>query len=186
MTPALVRPAGVSRRQMLSAIIYVVIIGGLLNAAYVLGAGLFADQARVAVLRERVEQLSDRAKSSANAPATADASQVNSPFLEGQTAALAGAGLQQHIERVVADAGGALLSSEINLDESESKNRFMSLTVSTEMTQLALQSLLYTLEAGMPYLFVNSFEAQAPEAFDASAGRMRITMNVSGQWEPPR
>jgi general secretion pathway protein M len=111
---------------------------------------------------------------------------VTSPFLEGQTAALAGAGLQQHVERVVADAGGALLSSEINLDESESKNRFLSLTVSTEMTQLALQSLLYDLEAGMPYLFVNSFEAQTPEAFDTGNGRMRVTMNVSGQWEPPR
>jgi general secretion pathway protein M len=186
MTPARVRPAGVSSRQMLSAFIYVGVIGGLLNAAYMLGTGLVADQARVAVLRERIEQLSDRAKSSANAPAAADADQVNSPFLEGETAALAGAGLQQHIERVVTDAGGALLSSEINLDESESKNRFLSLTVSTEMTQLALQSLLYTLEAGMPYLFVNSFEAQTPEAFDAGNGRMRVTMNVSGQWEPPR
>ncbi len=186
MTSAVVRPAGVSRRQMLSALIYVAVIGGLLNAAYILGAGLFEDRARVAMLRERSDQLSERAKSGANAPAAADADKVTSPFLEGQTAALAGAGLQQHVERVVADAGGALLSSEINLDESESKNRFLSLTVSTEMTQLALQSLLYDLEAGMPYLFVNSFEAQTPEAFDTGNGRMRVTMNVSGQWEPPR
>jgi general secretion pathway protein M len=186
MTPARVFPGGLSRRHMLSAVIYVVAVGGLLTVAYMLGAGLFADQARVAMLRERADQLSDRARSSANAPSATDADGVSSPFLEGQTAALAGAGLQQRIERVVTDAGGALLSSEIHLDDSEAKNRFLTLTVSTEMTQLALQSLLYTIEAGMPYLFVNSFEAQTPEAFDAGNGRMRVTMNVSGQWEPPR
>jgi general secretion pathway protein M len=79
------------------------------------------------------------------------------------------------------------LSSEINLDESESKNRFLSLTVSAEMTQLALQPLLYNLEAEMPYLLVNSFEAETPEAFgEASNGRTRVTMSVSGQWEPMR
>jgi general secretion pathway protein M len=186
MTPASTRRDGANRRHMLSAAVYVLVTICLLSAAYTTAAGLFAEEARVALLRERAEQLSDRAKSSANAPATGDGGQVSSPFLEGQTAALAGAGLQQRIERVVADAGGALLSSEINLDESESKNRSLSLTVSAEMTQLALQSLLYNLEAGMPYLFVNSFEAQAPEAFDAGNGRMRITMNVSGQWEPMR
>jgi general secretion pathway protein M len=171
---------------MLSAVAYVVVIAGLINATYTMVSALFSDGARVALLRERVEQLGDRAKSSANAPIAGDVDHANSPFLEGQTAALAGAGLQQHVERVVADAGGALLSSEINLDESESKNRFLSLTVSAEMTQLALQSLLYNLEAGMPYLFVKSFEAQTPEASDTGDRRMRVTMNVSGQWEPAR
>ncbi len=186
MITASVPSAGVSRRHMLSAVVYAVVTLGLINAAYSMAAALFADGARVALLRERVQELGDRAKSIGNAPAAGDANQANSPFLEGQTAALAGAGLQQHIERVVVAAGGALLSSEINLDESESKNRFLSLTVSAEMTQLALQSLLYNLEAGVPYLFVNSFEAQTPEAFDAGNGRMRITMKVSGQWEPAR
>jgi general secretion pathway protein M len=185
MIPASVRPAGASRRHILSAAAYVVLVVGLFTAAYLMGAALFADKARVALLGERAEQLSDRAKSSASAPA-GDTDRVNSPFLEGRTAALAGAGLQQHIERVVADVGGALTSSEINLDESESKTRFLRLSVSAEMTQLALQSLLYNLEAGVPYLFVNSFEAQTPEASDASNGRVRVTMNVSGQWEPPR
>ena len=39
MTPASVRPAGVSRRHMLSAVAYVVVIVGLLNAAYLDGGG---------------------------------------------------------------------------------------------------------------------------------------------------
>jgi hypothetical protein len=38
----------------------------------------------------------------------------------------------------------------------------------------------------MPYLFVNSFEAQAPEASPTGDGRMRVSINVSGQWEPMR
>jgi general secretion pathway protein M len=186
MTSASTLQAGANRRHMLSAVAYVVIIAGLINAAYTMTTALFLEGARIASLRERAGQLNDRAKSIANAPVIGEADRANSPFLEGQTAALAGAGLQQHIERVVADAGGALLSTEINLDESESKNRFLSLTMNVEMTQLALQSFLYDLEAGMPYLFVNSFEAQAPEASPTGDGRMRVSMNVSGQWEPMR
>jgi general secretion pathway protein M len=186
MTPAFFRVAGVSRRQIISAVAYVAAVAGLIDVAYATTTALLADEARVALLRERAQQLNDRAKSSANAPVVGAADKAKSPFLEGETAALAGARLQQYIKRLVADAGGTLSSSEINLNNSEPKNRFLSLTVSTEVTQPALQSLLYTLEAGMPYIFVDSFEAQAPESVDASNGRMRVTMNVSGQWEPSR
>ena len=53
--------------------------------------------------------------------------------------------------------------------------------------QAPLQNLLYDLEAGMPYLFVETLEIQAPQVFDEPEGnRMRVLIGVSGQWRDPQ
>ena len=47
-----------------------------------------------------------------------------------------------------------------------------------------MQRLLYDLEAGMPYLFIVQFVAQAPQTGQTqSSARMRILLAVSGRWE---
>jgi general secretion pathway protein M len=44
--------------------------------------------------------------------------------------------------------------------------------------------LLYDLEAGMPFLFVDQLVVQAPASFAVSGdGKLRILLTVSGQWE---
>ena len=82
--------------------------------------------------------------------------------------------VQQTIEkpkyeaRIVADAiahvKGNVLSSQVDLQGSHSKNGFIDVIVSCEVEQQALQRLLYDLEAGMPFLFIDQFVAQAPVA----------------------
>ncbi len=100
---------------------------------------------------------------------------------------LAGAALQQRIERAVAKAGGALLSSQVELDGPKAGDGVLRLTANLEIGQSALQPLLYDLEAGMPYLFVDSLDAQAPQAFgEAESAGMRITIAVSGEWRPAK
>jgi general secretion pathway protein M len=62
----------------------------------------------------------------------------------------------------------------------------VSLTASCELDQPALQQLLYDLEVGMPFLFVDQLVIQAPEAGtgqEGAAGRMRVLLGVSGQWQ---
>jgi general secretion pathway protein M len=54
------------------------------------------------------------------------------------------------------------------------------------MEQPALQKLLYDLEAGMPFLFVDQLDVQVPQttaARESSTGRVRVVLGVSGQWQ---
>jgi general secretion pathway protein M len=52
------------------------------------------------------------------------------------------------------------------------------------MEQPALQKLLYDLEAGMPFLFVDQLVVQAPVTLTTSGdGRLHVLIAVSGQWQ---
>ena len=108
---------------------------------------------------------------------------AGSPFLDGQTVTIAGAALQQRVEGAVAKAGGALMSSQVDLDGPDAKKGFVGLTASIELPQPAVQTILYDIEAGMPYLFVDKLSIQSPEVFgEPESGRMRMTIGVVGQW----
>jgi general secretion pathway protein M len=52
---------------------------------------------------------------------------------------------------------------------------------SCEIEQAQLQQLLYDLEAGMPFLFVDQLVIQTPVA-ESGSGKLRILLAVSGQW----
>jgi general secretion pathway protein M len=60
------------------------------------------------------------------------------------------------------------------------------LLVSCEMEQPSLQKLLYDLEAGMPFLFIDQLDVQVPQLTavnDRGVGRVRVVLGVSGQWQ---
>ena len=98
---------------------------------------------------------------------------------------IAGAELEQRIKEVVEDSGGALTSSQVELDGPEAKNGFLSLTASIEVDQSGLQTILYDLEAGTPYLFVDKLAIQSPEDFgEQETARFRMMLGVVGQWRP--
>jgi len=47
-----------------------------------------------------------------------------------------------------------------------------------------LQKLLYDLEAGQPFLFVDQLSVQAPASSSFSGeGKLRVLLSVSGQWQ---
>jgi general secretion pathway protein M len=106
-----------------------------------------------------------------------------SPFLEGQTVTVAAAALLQRVASSITKLGGNVLSSQVDLEGSQAKNGFVGLVASCEIEQPALQQLLYDLEAGMPYLFVDQLVAQAPVPTAGRGGeRMRVLLAVSGLW----
>jgi general secretion pathway protein M len=54
---------------------------------------------------------------------------------------------------------------------------------SCEIDQSELQKLLYDLEAGMPFLFIDQLVIQPPLTLSgAGGGRLRLLLTVSGQW----
>jgi general secretion pathway protein M len=52
---------------------------------------------------------------------------------------------------------------------------------SCEIDQPELQKLLYDLEAGMPFLFIDQLVVQTALT-GSGGGRLRILLAVSGQW----
>jgi general secretion pathway protein M len=107
-----------------------------------------------------------------------------SPVLEGPTVTVAGAALLQRVAGAITRFGGNILSSQVDFQRVQSKDGFVTVSVDCEVDQSSLQKLLYDLEAGMPFLFVDQLVAQAPEAAMGSLKeKMHISILVSGQWQ---
>jgi general secretion pathway protein M len=120
-----------------------------------------------------------------------DASGVTgSPVLEGPTVTVAGAALLQRVAGAVTKVGGNILSSQVDLQGPQIKDGFISVTANCEVEQPALQQLIYNLESGMPFLFIDQLVVQAPTAAGglpggakaAETAKMRVLISVSGQW----
>jgi general secretion pathway protein M len=132
-----------------------------------------------------LDELEGRTRPGARTP-VAQPGMPGSPFLEGQTVTVAGAALQQRIGNAVKTVGGNVLSSQVDLQGTDSKKGFVSITASCEVDQPALQQLLYDLEAGMPFLYVDQLTVQAPQQTGADNARMRVLLGISGQWQGMR
>jgi general secretion pathway protein M len=173
-----------ARYPALAVLGYVAIVAVLGLTTVVALADLYDRNAALAAATDMLDQIEGRKVTPggaifAGAPA-------GSPFLEGQTVTVAGAALQQRITAAVGKLGGNVLSSQVDLAGTLSKEGFVSLVASCELEQPAVQQLLYDLEAGMPFLFVDQLVVQAPEAGtgqEGSGGRMRVLLGVSGQWK---
>jgi len=119
--------------------------------------------------------------------ANADSAHGGSPLLGGKTVTVAGADLLRHVSEAVSKFGGNILSSQVDLQGTLAQNGFIGVILNLEVDQPALQRLLYDLEAGMPFLFVDQLVVQAPVASMAPGQRrMRVTLAISGQWEGGR
>jgi general secretion pathway protein M len=123
--------------------------------------------------------------------AGADALVSGSPVLEGPTVTVAGAALLQRVAGAITKVGGNILSSQVELQGPQIKDGFISVTANCDLEQPALQQLLYNLESGMPFLFVDQLVVQAATAADGAPGgaraaetaKMHVLISVSGQWQ---
>jgi general secretion pathway protein M len=190
MNPALTARAR-SLHQALAALGYVAAVLVLLALAYTAVAGVLEQRASVAASADLLAQLEGR-RAVANRPGEAAPGTIptGSPFLEGQTLTVAGAALLQRVADAVTKVGGSVLSSQVDVQGVQAKDGYVSVLASCEVEQAAMQRLLYDLEAGMPYLFIEQFVAQAPQASQAAqmpqtqaTGRMRVLLAVAGRWE---
>lgn len=184
MSPvATARPES-GQRRFAALLGYVALVAGLAILAVVALGDLYQQFVDVSANANLLEQMEGRKAPSAQGVATSDLGAAGSPFLEGRTVTVAGAALQQRVDAAVKKAGGAVLSSQIELLGPQSKDGFVSLAANFEIDQPALQQLLYDLEAGMPFLFIDMLSVQAPQAVgDADGARMRVVIGVSGQWQ---
>ena len=75
---------------------------------------------------------------------------------------VAGATLLQRVAGAITKVGGNIVSSQVDLQGPQAKDGFITVTANCEVDQPALQQLLYNIESGMPFLFVDQLVVQAP------------------------
>jgi general secretion pathway protein M len=139
-------------------------------------------RAQVASAHDILDQL--RGGRPARGAGFAEGTRPGSPYLEGRTVTVAGAALLQRVAGTVTKLGGNVLSSQEDLQSSQFGAGFIGVIASCELKQPALQELLYDLEAGMPFLFIDQLVVQAAAATSASKDdRLRVLISVRGQWE---
>ena len=176
-------------RRSLAVLGYMAVIAVLLMLTWSAVAEIFERRQKIAAAADLLAQLEGR-RGPAGTPAGAPAAgpvPIGSPFLEGQTLTVAGAALLQRVADAVTKVGGNVLSTQVDVQGVQAKDGYVSVLASCEIEQAAMQRLLYDLEAGMPYLFVEQFVAQAPQSTQAQpGGRMRVLLAVSGQWQQSR
>ena len=141
---------------------------------------LFNQRASVAAAAAMLEQLEGRKPLSADQRSGESGAPSGSVFLEGATVTVAGAALLQRVAAAVTKAGGNVLSSQLDLQGPHAKAGFVSMVANCELEQAELQSLLYDLEAGMPFLFIDQLDIQVATAGE---GKLRFLLGVSGQWQ---
>jgi general secretion pathway protein M len=169
---------------LIAVVLYLAVATGLIVTAGLSIASILDHQRALAQTSDLLDQLQGR-------KARAGASQLSAehpgtPFLEGPTVTVAGAALLQRVATAVGNVGGTVQSSQVDVLGTQAKDGFVGLVVSCEMEQPALQKLLYDLESGMPFLFVDQLDVQVPQTTatsDAGAGRIRVVLGVSGQWQ---
>ena len=175
-----------TRAHALPLLGYAALIMGLAVITWLALASLAGDYADYAAAADLLDRLEGRKPSTL--PSGLASGMSGSPFLEGPTVTVAGAALQQRVVAAVRDAGGNVLSSQVDLQGSQAKQGYISLSASCEVGQGGLQQLLYDLESGMPFLFIDQLVVQMPQSgggagVETESARMRVQIDVSGQWQ---
>jgi general secretion pathway protein M len=161
--------------------VYAGLVAALLIIAVSSLIDLYNQHAAVAASTAMLEQLEGRKPLSAGKPSADTAAPSGSAFLEGATVTVAGAALLQRVATAVTKAGGNVLSSQLDVQGGpNAKAGLVSMVANCELEQAALQGLLYDLEAGMPFLFVDQLDIQVATSGE---GKLRFLLGVSGQWQ---
>lgn len=167
---------------ILAAAAYAGLVLALLFMVVTSIVDILDQRAAVASAAAMLDQLEGRSTAASGRRSADVLMPSGSAFLEGATVTVAGAALLQRVAGAVTKLGGNVLSSQLDLQGTQSKAGFVSMVASCEIDQPALQPLIYDLEAGMPFLFVEQLAVQAPTS-SSGEGKLRILLAVSGQWQ---
>lgn len=168
---------------VLAGSMYAGLVAALVFVAVSSIADILAQRQDVASVSTMLEQLEGRRPTARQGGAADVARPSGSPFLEGETITVAGATLLQRVADSVMKFGGSVLSTQLDVQGGKSRSGLLSMVASCEVDQPALQQIIYDLEVGMPFLFVDQLVIQSSRAAsETDNGRMRVLLAISGQW----
>ena len=185
MTSAQTITRTLTHSPLIAVVLYIAVAGALLATTGFAVSDILDHRRGLAQTSDLLDQLRGRGPRGAGGSSVA-AEHPGTPFLEGPTVTVAGATLLQRVAAAVSNVGGTIQSSQVDVLGTQAKDGLVGLVVSCEMEQPALQKLLYDLEVGMPFLFVDQLDVQVPQMTsvnDSGSGRIRVVLGVSGQWQ---
>jgi general secretion pathway protein M len=168
------------RYQIAAAAVYVALITLFLFITVSTALDILDRRGAVSQASEILDRLEVRGPDRPPAARASVGVPVGSPFLEGGSASIAGAALLQRVAAATKRVNGNALSSQVDLLGAKSKTGFITATSSFEIDPVQLQPLLYDIEAGMPFLFIDELVVQAPSTTTQN-GKLRVLLGVSGQ-----
>jgi len=173
----------ITTSPLLAATVYLGLVVVLLFAVVTSIADVVGQRDEVTASATMLEQLDGRNPAAGRGPSSDVTMPSGSAFLEGATVTIAGATLLQRVSGAVTKFGGNVLSTQLDLQGTQSRAGFLSMIASCEIDQTEVQKLLYDLEAGMPFLFIDQLVVQTPlTSSGTGGGRLRLLLAVSGQW----
>jgi general secretion pathway protein M len=173
------------RSPLIAVVLYIAVVGSFVAMACVAVFNVLDQMHALAQTSDMLDQLRSRQARATAGALSATANLPGTPFLEGSTVTVAGAALLQRVSSAVSVVGGTIQSSQLDV-ATQAKEGFVALQMNCEMEQPALQKLLYDLEEGMPFLFVDQLDVQVPQTnaqSETSTGRIKVVLGVSGQWQ---
>jgi general secretion pathway protein M len=143
-------------------------VGGLCTlliiCAVAVAAALQTRSEAVQVLADRSDQLASlqaRSRTVANRSRQAQPSAAPAlAFLDAPTSGLATAQFQAYLSQIVTEQHAVLVSSGVSAADRDDKSDAIRLQFTLNATLPNLQSLLYRLESGAPYVFVDALLVQ--------------------------
>lgn len=172
------------RNPAVAVICYFVPVFAFTVATWAALADIYQRRDGLARTRAMLDQIEGRRASPGAARAAAGSVPPGSPFVEGETVTVAGAAILQRVTGAIQRHGGNVLSSQVGIEGPQSSDGMVSVTLSAELGQSQLQEVLYELETGMPFLFVEHLVAQSPPLFTGTDDkRLRVSLGVLGQWQ---
>jgi general secretion pathway protein M len=169
-----------ARYPTIPALIYIALLLALLLTALLMLIDM-VDRYRAVERASEVLVRLERRTPAAQAEPSWESAPPGSPFLEGETVTVASAALLERLTAAVARAGGTVASFEVEPQGADSKDGYVKVIANCEIDPEALQGLLYDMEAGMPFLFIEQLAAQAPQPANGAA-RLHLLVGVSGMW----
>lgn len=154
------------------------VVGFSLQARFDAAREFGARSALLAQLEAHAESRNNaRLKSGAAAPAAA--------FVTAPTQGLAGAQLQAYLQRVADNRHAVIISSGMEPNKHEDRPEAIRLQATLDADLQSLQALLYQLESGTPYVFVDSLNIQIPGVNAQHAIEdplLRVTLGLRAIW----
>jgi general secretion pathway protein M len=179
--------AGPNDRRASGALVVLLLLVVLIGAAGLTGFDMLrskwneldAQQAQLDMLKGRRP---------ASTPSVAQAPITIKPFLAEESFALAANALQKRVVAAIEQTDGKLITVGVDppVTGDEELARRVSVQVTAELTNDALQKVLYQLENGVPFAFVDTFTASRLEREGAAkneaqvAPRLSVSMSVIG------
>lgn len=136
-------------------------------------------------LLDKLEAAHQRAAGRTGAQAHRPSKAPQEAFVSASTSGLASAQLETYLSQLIGKARATLVSSSVKPADRADRPDTLSIQVSVEIPYEALQGLLYQLETGTPYVFVDSMSVLPDRARETSALPMKVTLNLRALWRRP-